>query len=147
MSECYEELSSALVYLINKALYSVSGITGVAISRLAAKFMLDYLHSQNFLDKADFNEEQLKDIFINKLKIAEDLSITENNGTVTLHVKNPILNSAIKHLLNEKIPIIIHPAIIYVFLVAQLNNYKVKFQEVNYKEDENIAVWTFKKIN
>ncbi|XRO75048.1 hypothetical protein ACO3TA_06620 [Methanocaldococcus sp. 28A] len=140
------DLSSALIYLINKALYSVSGVTGVAISRLAAKFMLDYLHSQNFLDKNNYNEEQLKDIFINKLKIAEDLSITENNGTVILYAKNPILNKAIKLLLNENVPIVIHPVIIYMFLVAQLRNYKVKFQEVNYNENENTAVWTFKKI-
>jgi hypothetical protein len=115
------------------------------LSRLASKYIINYLYSQNILNKEKLNEEELKKAFINEMGLSDDLIFQENGSTVVLDVINPVLRESIIQLNKENIPITLAPCIIYMYLISNLYGYKVEFQKVEYNEENNKTVWTFKK--
>ncbi|MEN4006295.1 MAG: hypothetical protein PQ964_02880 [Methanobacteriaceae archaeon] len=72
-------LLNAIVYLVNKAAFQLIGENSQTLSRLSAKYIVDYLHSQNMLDKNNLDEESVRRAFLEDLKICEDLDYSENN--------------------------------------------------------------------
>ncbi|BAP61208.1 MAG: hypothetical protein PWP15_910 [Methanothermococcus sp.] len=138
-------LLNAMIYVTNKALYTMIGNNSRTLSRLASKYIINYLYSQNILNKEKLNEEELKKAFINEMGLSDDLIFQENGSTVVLDVINPVLRESIIQLNKENIPITLAPCIIYMYLISNLYGYKVEFQKVEYNEENNKTVWTFKK--
>ncbi|MEN4005800.1 MAG: hypothetical protein PQ964_00315 [Methanobacteriaceae archaeon] len=137
-------LLNAIVYLVNKAAFQLIGENSRTISRLSAKYIVDYLHSLNMLDKNNLDEESVRRAFLEDLKICEDLDYSENNGQAVLKIINPVLRESIVKLNEEKIPICIAPGIIYVYLINDMKNQKVSFQKVEFHPENNYSLWIFK---
>ena len=53
-----------MIYLVNKAVFQLIGRNSRTLSRLSAKYIVDYLHSQNMVDKNSLDEESIKKAFI-----------------------------------------------------------------------------------
>ena len=68
---------NTMLYLVNKAVFQLFGENSRALSRMAAKYIVDYLHSQNIIDKNNLNEESVKKAFIEDLGVCEDLIYSE----------------------------------------------------------------------
>jgi len=137
-------LSNALIYLINKTAFRLLGGNSRVLSRLSAKYVVGYLHSQNMVDKNNLNEESVKKAFIEDLGSADDFIYSENDGVGVLEIVNPVLRDSIVKLNEENIPISVSPGIIYVYLINDMRNRKVSFQKVVYDKENNKTLWTFK---
>lgn len=139
------KLLNVIIYLINKTIYKVMGENSRTLSRLSAKYIVNYLDSQSIIDKNNLTEEGLKKAFNEEMGLADDLLFDCSGDDAVLTVINPVLKESIIELNKENIPITIAPCIIYVYLLGDLYNHKVSFQKVEYDEENNNTVWTFKK--
>ncbi len=134
-----------MTFLVNKSIYKVLGENSRTLSRLSAKYVVNYLDSQSIIDKNNLTEEGLKKAFIEEMGLADDLLFDDTSNNAVLTVINPVLMESIIELNKENIPITIAPCIIYVYLLGDLYNYKISFQKVEYDKKNNNTVWTFKK--
>ncbi|MBV1730288.1 MAG: hypothetical protein KUA33_08715 [Methanobacterium sp.] len=139
------KLLNVMIYLINKTIYEVMGENSRILSRLSAKYIVNYLDSQSIIDKNNLTEEGLKKAFNEEMGLADDLLFDCSGDDAVLTVINPVLKESIIELNKENIPITVAPCIIYVYLLGDLYNHKVSFQKVEYDEENNNTVWTFKK--
>jgi len=138
------ELLNVMIYLINKTVFQLIGRSSRTLSRLSAKYIVDYLHSQNMVDKNNLDEESVKRAFIEDLGLCDDLIYSENDGLAVLNVKNPVLRESIVSLSKENILITVAPCIVYVYLINDIKNHKASFQKVEYDQENNNTTWTFK---
>ncbi|MDO9045760.1 MAG: hypothetical protein Q7U35_10720 [Methanobacteriaceae archaeon] len=139
------KLLNTMTFLVNKSIYKVLGENSRTLSRLSAKYVVNYLDSQSIIDKNNLTEEGLKKAFIEEMGLADDLLFDDTSNNAVLTVINPVLMESIIELNKENIPITIAPCIIYVYLLGDLYNYKISFQKVEYDKKNNNTVWTFKK--
>ncbi len=137
-------LLNVMIYVINKAVFQLIGRNSRTLSRLSAKYIVDYLHSQNMVDKDNLDEESVKRAFIEDLELCDDLIYSENDGLAVLEVKNPVLRESVLMLNKENIPITVAPCIVYVYLINNIRNHKASFQKVEYDKEKNNTTWTFK---
>jgi len=137
-------LLNVIIYMVNRAAFQLIGRNSRMLSRFSAKYIVDYLHSQNILDKDNLNKESVKRVFIEDLGLCDDLIYSENNGLAVLEVKNPVLRESIVALNKENIPITIAPCIVYVYLINDIQNHITSFQKVEYDKKNNNTTWTFK---
>jgi hypothetical protein len=138
------KLLNIMTYLVNKAVFQVIGRNSRTLSRLSAKYIVDYLHSQNMVDKNNLTEKSVKRVFIEDLGLCDDLIYSKNDGLAVLEVKNPVLRESIVALNKENIPITVAPCIVYVYLINDIENHKASFQKVEYDKENNNTTWTFK---
>ncbi|MEN4016884.1 MAG: hypothetical protein PQ975_10330 [Methanobacterium sp.] len=138
------KLLNIMTYLVNKAVFQVIGRNSRTLSRLSAKYIVDYLHSQNMVDKNNLTEKSVKRVFIEDLGLCDDLIYSKNDGLAVLEVKNPVLRESIVALNKENIPITVAPCIVYVYLINDIENHKASFQKVEYDKENNNTKWTFK---
>ncbi|UXM84426.1 hypothetical protein [Methanococcus aeolicus] len=137
-------LLNGMIYVVNKAVFQVVGPSSRSISRLSAKYVVEYLHSQNIVDKNNLSEESLKKAFIEDLGLCDDLIYSENDGLAVLEVINPVLRESVLELNKENIPITVAPCIIYAYVINDIRNCKASFEKVEYDEENNNTTWTFK---
>jgi len=137
-------LLNMIIYVVNKAVFQVMGRNSSTLSRLSAKYVVNYLHSLNMLDKNNLNEESIKRAFLEDLKICDDLIYSENDGQGILRIINPVLRESVAALNRENIPITVAPGIIYVYLIKDIRNQKVSFQKVGYDKENDSTIWIFK---
>ncbi|MEN4006201.1 MAG: hypothetical protein PQ975_11605 [Methanobacterium sp.] len=135
---------NTMLYLVNKAVFQLFGENSRALSRMAAKYIVDYLHSQNIIDKNNLNEESVKKAFIEDLGVCEDLIYSEEDGQAILKIVNPALREGIVELGKENLPVIIAPGIIYGYLINDIRNHKASYQEQSYDKESNTTIVKFK---
>ncbi|MEN4017065.1 MAG: hypothetical protein PQ975_01145 [Methanobacterium sp.] len=142
-----DALLNVMIYLVNKAVFQVIGRNSRTLSRLSARYIVDYFHSQNMVDKNNLTEESVKRVFIEDLGLCDDLIYSENDGLAVLEVKNPVLRESIVALNKENIPITVAPCIVYVYLINDIENHKASFQKVEYDKENNNTTWIFKLMS
>jgi len=134
-----------MTFLVNKSIYKIVGENSRSLSRLSAKYIVNYLVSQSIIDKNNLTEEGYKNAFIEEMGLADDLLFDCTGNNAVLTVMNPVLRESIIELNKENIPITIAPCIIYAYLLSDLYDHKLSFKKVVYDEENNNTIWTFKK--
>ena len=142
-----EKLLNAMVHITNKALYNLMGDTSKAISRISSKYLMDYLLSQKMTESEEdkIGEEELKKIVIEDLGLCDDYKFYEDGEYVILEVINPVIKESLVQLNREKIPIVLSPDKIFMYMLCRLYNYKATYKEVIYDEEHNKIFWKFRK--
>jgi len=142
-----EKLLNTMIYVMNKALYDLMGDTSKAISRVSSKYLMDYLLSQKItkLKENEMGEEELKKIVIEDLSLCEDYKFYENGEYVILEMINPVVKESLVQLNKEKIPIVLTPDMIFMYMLCKIHNYKAVYEDVKYDEENNRTIWRYKK--
>jgi hypothetical protein len=135
---------NTMVYLMNKAVFQLFGENSRVLSRLVAKYIVDYLHSQNMIDKNNLSEESVKRAFIEDLEVCDNLIYSENDGEGVLKIVNPTLCEGIVELHKENLPVIFAPGIIYCHLINYIKNQKASYIEQEHDEESNSTIVRFK---
>ncbi|MEN4005757.1 MAG: hypothetical protein PQ964_00070 [Methanobacteriaceae archaeon] len=105
---------------------------------------MDYLHSQNIVDKNNLNEESVKKAFVEYLGFCDDLIYSEEDGQAILKIVNPAFREGIIELYKENLPVVISPNIIYGYLINDIKNQKALYQGHKYDKESNSTTVRFK---
>ena len=136
-----------MIYIMNKALYNLMGDTSKTISRVSSKYLMDYLISQKITESKEneIGEEELKKIVIEDLELCDDYKFYEDGEYVILEMINPVVKESLVQLNREKIPIVLTPDMIFMYMLCKIRNCKAVYKEVEYDEESNRTIWKYKK--
>ncbi|RLE94864.1 MAG: hypothetical protein DRN04_02115 [Thermoprotei archaeon] len=77
----------AYMYAVNKVAYKVLDKGGIVLSRAASDELIGYLVRRGVLSK-ESSVDEVKSLFVEKLKVAGDMCICEKGDTVVVELKN-----------------------------------------------------------
>jgi len=124
------------------------GDTSKTISRISSKYLMDYLISQKITESKEneIGEEELKKIVIEDLGLCEDYKFYEDGDYIILEMVSPAVKESLVQLNKEKIPIVLTPDMIFMYMLCKIHNYKAVYKEVEYDEESNRTIWKYNKL-
>ncbi len=139
-------LLSALYYGINKAISEVLGLGGMVLGRRTSKEMVNFLKDEGIL-KENMSFEDIKELFVDKFGLSEDLKIEDSGKEVVFYVIKPTLKMYREKMKDEKIEPYVSP---FIYLLAdiyeKINGGKFKLTLKQVESQPDCIKVIFKKI-
>ena len=102
---------SSVLFGVNKGLNMVMTVKGGSIiCRCIAKGMFEFLESRG-LARPNMTDEELRDLLINKLGLAEDVEIAEKDEKLFVRVFRPTLTDFLEEMMKKEVPLVMCPYI------------------------------------
>ncbi|WP_456375412.1 hypothetical protein [Methanocaldococcus sp.] len=137
---------SALYYSINKSIGDVMGSGGMVLGRRASKEMIDFFREEGIL-KDDMSFDDIKELFVNKFGLSEDLKIENKEDSVIFYVIKPTLSKFLQKINEHNLKPYICPFIhLLSYLYEELNNHKFRLMLTDVQQEHDTVKLTFKKV-
>ncbi len=137
---------SALYYGINKSIGDVMGSGGMVLGRRTSKEMVNFLKDEGIL-KENMSFEDIKELFVDKFGLSEDLKIEDSGKEVVFYVIKPTLSKFLQKIKEQNLKPFVCPFIhLLSYLYEELNNYKFRLMLTDVQQEHDTVKLIFKKV-
>ncbi|WP_456416399.1 hypothetical protein [Methanocaldococcus sp.] len=137
---------SALYYSINKSIGDVMGSGGMVLGRRASKEMIDFLKDEGIL-KENMSFEDIKELFVDKFGLSEDLKIEDSGKEVVFYIVKPTLTKFLQKIKEQNLKPFVCPFIhLLSYLYEELNNHKFRLMLTDVQQEHDTVKLIFKKV-
>lgn len=119
---------SSVLFGVNKAFSRIMTESGGrAISKCIAEGMFEFLEDAG-LARRDMSNEELRDLLVEKLGLAEDVEVVEEGDQLVMRVVRPTLVDFLQELMKKKVPLVLCPYIATVQVVYSSRGVRLTFR-------------------
>ncbi len=119
---------SSILFGVNKAFSRIMTESGGrAISKCIAEGMFEFLEDMG-LARRDMSNNELRDLLVKKLGLAEDVKIVEEGDRLVVQVVRPTLTDFLQELMRKRVPLVLCPYIASIQVVYSSRGVRLAFQ-------------------